>query len=73
MAIPLTELIENPSKLDELEQAQLCCAYCGVPLQETVTGNRKTPRGRACSDCYYEQLGVAIEEHPIVSGKVRRG
>jgi hypothetical protein len=73
MAIALTELIEHPEKVDELVQAQEHCAYCGVLLQETITGNRKTPRGRACSDCYYEQIGEGIEQHPIVSGKVRRG
>ena len=73
MAIALTELIKNPKRVDELVQFQSTCAYCGIPLQETITGNRKTPKGRACSDCYYEQIGEGIEQHPIVSGKVRRG
>lgn len=77
MTIALTELIENPKKMDELVQKQRAgattCAYCGILLQESITGSRKTPRGQACSDCYYEQLGEGIEENPIVSGKVRRG
>jgi hypothetical protein len=73
MAILLTELIENPERVDELVQAQSNCAYCGIMLQEAITGNRKTPKGQACSDCYYEQIGEGIEQHPIVSGKVRRG
>ena len=73
MAISLTELIENPEKVDELVLAQAHCSYCGVLLQETITGNRKAPLGQACSDCYFEQIGKGIEEHPAVSGKVRRG
>jgi hypothetical protein len=73
MAILLTELIENPERVDDLVQAQAHCAYCGVLLQETITGNRKAPLGNACSDCYYEEIGKGIEEHPVVSGKVRRG
>jgi len=73
MAIPLIELIENPEKVDGLVRSESRCAYCGVLLQETITGNRKAPRGQSCSDCYYEQIGEGIEQHPIVSGKVRRG
>ncbi|MGA2801900.1 MAG: hypothetical protein ABSE97_05965 [Verrucomicrobiota bacterium] len=73
MAIPLTELIENPERVDELVQAQEYCAYCGIVLRESITGKRKVPKGQACSDCYYEQIGEGIEQHPIVSGKVRRG
>ena len=73
MAITLKELIENPSKLDALDVGQERCAYCGVLLQETITGKRPTPEGEACSDCYYEKIGEGIEQHPIVSGHVRRG
>jgi hypothetical protein len=73
MAILLTELIANPKILDEEANTDARCAYCGVLLQETITGNRKAPRGRACSDCYYEEIGKGIEDHPVVSGKVRRG
>jgi len=73
MAILLTELFLNPDRLDEGVKTDAHCAYCGVLLQETITGNRKAPQGRACSDCYYEEIGKGIEEHPIVSGKLRRG
>lgn len=73
MAIALTELIKNPSKLDEIRPPQGKCAYCGVLLQETITGNRPTPEGPACSDCYFEHIGAGIEQDPIVSGKIRRG
>lgn len=49
------------------------CPYCGILLQETITGKRRAPDGDACSDCYYEELGEGVERHPIVSGRVRRG
>ena len=52
---------EELRKLSSLAQ----CAACGVPLQESVTGNRKTSKGFVCSDCYYRELGEAIYEHPI--------
>ena len=73
MAISLSELIADPAKMDEKVQDQATCAYCGVLLQETITGSRKAPKGRACSDCYYEEIGKGIEENPVASGKVRRG
>lgn len=73
MSIPLTELIENPDRVERLVRTRSTCAYCGIVLQEAITGNRKTPKGQACSDCYYEQIGEGIEQHPIASGKVRRG
>lgn len=77
MPIYLKDLIENPRLLDDLrerEQSQEpCCCECGVLLQETITGKRKTPKGEACSDCYYELLGELIEQHPIVTAGIRRG
>ena len=73
MAIPLKQLIQNRDLLTQMEAEQQHCSYCGVLLQETITGKRPTPDGEACSDCYYEKLGAGIEEHPIVSGRVRRG
>lgn len=73
MTIRLKELIESPERVDSLLRAQATCVYCGVKLQEAITGNRKAPLGRACSDCYYEEIGKLIESHPIASGKVRRG
>jgi hypothetical protein len=73
MAITLTELIENPEKLEGLVPAHERCVYCGVLLQETITGNRKAPSGRACSDCFFEHVGEGVESNPVVSGKIRRG
>ena len=73
VAIALKELIQNRGLLTLMEAEQQHCCYCNVLLQETITGKRKTPGGEACSDCYYEKLGEGVEQHPIVSGRVRRG
>jgi hypothetical protein len=73
MAIYLKDVVAQPQLLEKLRQAQPRCPYCDVLLQETITGKRPTPKGDACSDCYYGLLGEAIEEHPIASGGSRRG
>ncbi len=73
MAIYLKDLDDNPQLLQQLREHQPRCPYCNVVLQETVTGKRPTPKGDACSDCYYGLLGEAIEDHPIASGGNRRG
>ena len=70
MAIPLKDLIDNPGMLAEEGPK---CPYCGVLLQETITGKRRIGDQEVCSDCYYERLGELIEEHPITTGRVRRG
>lgn len=70
MAIPLRELIKNPGLLDEEGPK---CPHCGVVLKETVTGKRRLGDADVCSDCYYEKLGELVEEHPITTGRVRRG
>jgi hypothetical protein len=49
------------------------CSGCGVPLQETVTGNRPTHDGHACSDCYFRLLGEELERHPIFMPRTVRG
>jgi hypothetical protein len=70
MAIPLRDLIERPDLLSKVGPR---CHYCGVLLQETITGKRCEGDHEVCSDCYYEKLGQAIEEHPIVGARVHRG
>lgn len=76
MAIYLKDLVKNPHLFDELREQHRhdgpCCCGCGVILQETITGRRKTPKGEACSDCYYESLGDLVEAHPIASAGIRR-
>jgi len=65
MSIPLQNLIDNPSLIDDLldYNISLCC-YCGCKLKGNITGKNKTPKGIACDDCYYENLGKLIEEYP---------
>jgi hypothetical protein len=38
-----------------------------------VTGKRRVGEEDVCSDCYYEKLGELVEQHPITTGRVRRG
>ncbi len=73
MAITLKNLMDDDSLFEKLKLGNCKCARCGVALQETITGKRKSPMGAVCSDCYYAQLGDGIEEHPIQSPRVRRG
>lgn len=73
MGISLKALMADPKKLDLLKLDAPSCPYCKVDLQETITGKRPTPRGSACSDCYHEQVGELVEQHPIVTARVRRG
>ena len=49
------------------------CSTCNTPLQETITGSRKTKKGNVCSDCYFEALGKEIDKHPIFVPKHIRG
>ncbi len=72
MPIYLADVLKNPDVLRHPATEHKCCT-CGVPLQETITGKRKTSGGFACSDCYYELLGREVEERPLSSGGVRRG
>lgn len=46
------------------------CKGCGIPLQESVTGNRPDQK---CSDCYFEEFGEEIDAHPIALLRVTRG
>jgi hypothetical protein len=71
MAITLNDLIENPGLNLWDKASQETCCKCNTPLQETITGKRKIGDKFACSDCYYEELGEAIERHPIAG--FRRG
>jgi hypothetical protein len=70
MAIPLKKLIKHPELLSNEGPV---CAVCHILLQETITGKRRIGDKEVCSDCYYEKLGELVEEHPIATGRVRRG
>ncbi|MGU3452420.1 hypothetical protein [Methylobacterium sp. 391_Methyba4] len=55
-------------------QGVFACSDCGIPLQETVTGNRPCGDGKhLCSDCFYEEFGREIDAHPIATLRVLRG
>jgi hypothetical protein len=72
MGLALKDLIKNPASLRaSLGQSQ-CCSHCGVILHEAITGKRHTPGGISCSDCYFDQLGEGVEQHPITSGQPPR-
>ena len=43
------------------------CVNCNTWLQESVTGSRDTAKGPMCSDCYFEEWGAIVEQHPISS------
>lgn len=72
MALQLKELAANPRLLEDLRARGQSCSKCGTPLQETLTGKRRLSRGDACSDCFYEELGALVEQHPIASAGKRR-
>ena len=49
------------------------CAHCGIVLQETITGNRKSPEGNVCSDCYFILLGEELDENQRFMPRSTRG
>lgn len=55
---------------NEAPAGVMTCKCCGIPLQESVTGNR--PDGK-CSDCYFEDFGEELDNHPIALLRVSRG
>lgn len=73
MAIYLKDIVANPQILKQQRGMQQKCCKCETVLHEVLTGKRKTADGYACSDCFYELLGVEIEANPIASAGVRRG
>jgi len=64
-------------KLDQKQLQKLAgvqkCKSCGVPLQETITGARKTAKGYVCSDCYFKEFSEEVERHPICVPRMHRG
>jgi hypothetical protein len=65
-------ILNNPEALTRSPHDQKCCS-CEAVLQETITGKHKLGDGSiVCSDCYYEALGLEIEERPITSGGIVR-
>lgn len=71
MAISAKTFLEQLGIPCDSKGQPLSCAICGRPLQETVTGNRRTAQGYACSDCYFDELGKLVEEHPVTTAHGR--
>jgi recombinational DNA repair protein (RecF pathway) len=65
-------LKELPNRRKNLPNVQ-CCAVCGVPLQEAVTGNRKTSMGHVCSDCYFQKFSEELDKYPIFMPRTTHG
>jgi hypothetical protein len=65
MAISAKEFISRFDKGDIRHGDECQCADCEKPIQETLTGNRHTERGRVCSDCYFQDMGQWEAAHPI--------
>lgn len=66
-------LKEYERRLQSQTRKNATCSTCCRALQESVTGNRWTSHGYVCSDCYFEELGRVVEEHPITAPRVPRG
>jgi hypothetical protein len=71
-----TSLRETRSLIDKWEKTEgtIQCDACGIPLQESITGNRPMADGsQRCSDCYFDEIATEIDEHPIFMPRIRRG
>lgn len=71
-----TILKQDQDKLSKREAplGTIVCNACGVPLQESITGNRPLEDGtHRCSDCYFDEMGAEIDDYPIFMPRVRRG
>lgn len=60
--VEFSEKMKDPEY--QLSGAQKC-AKCKVPLQRTITGNRKSSIGRVCDDCWFGMFGEIADEHGI--------
>lgn len=73
MAMTLVEFCKDQvSRKTDLSGVQ-GCAGCGVPLQETLSGNRRIKIGHVCSDCYFRMLGEELDQNPIIMPRPLRG
>jgi hypothetical protein len=41
------------------------CAKCGCEIHTFLTGRKYIDKKVHCRDCYYDELGEVIEQHPI--------
>ena len=61
------------------ERPEVICSICKNLNKPITLGEFQaeevchTADGLAHADCYWGELGKVIDEHPIASGRVRRG
>lgn len=49
------------------------CAVCEKPIPPDPNGKPKTiENGSVHRDCWYEELGKEVEEHPLGYARIRR-
>ena len=48
------------------------CSECNVPIQETLTGCRPFGEQFHCSDCYFDEIGKWLDDHPLGVPHVQR-
>lgn len=41
------------------------CTKCGCEIHGFLTGRKYIDKKVHCSECYYDELGRVVEEHPI--------
>jgi hypothetical protein len=73
MAVPLKEFAQRTLEQHYSGGHVAKCRACGIHLHETATGYRPTEDGPMCSACYYNELGVAIDERPLGVPRARGG
>jgi hypothetical protein len=56
----------------KMPERNFSCHKCGIAIRESETGCRKLGDGKfACSGCYFEDFGDAIEAYPILPPRAR--
>jgi len=58
-------------KKDDFPKGDICAGTCKKEIRTAITGRHQISKGDMCSDCYYDALGALVEQHPILSPRVR--
>ena len=65
------KILERESGLEKVEKIlakySTKCKVCENPIDDETTGIREVKNGFVCDDCYFEEWGRLVEEHPICS------
>ena len=67
MAIKAKEMIEKI--IFKYANYGTKCKSCNITLDNEITGLEPVSDGFVCRECYYEEWGRIVEEHPICSPK----